>query len=121
MSDTERHVILKWLTRTEMIQKWVVDIDKIIIEYGEMTLQWNDKIHGDGITFESNGNVVNSNGKRGNAFINCLMNRHTFNSDLISFEYEVPQFKYAFDFGFVQASMDKETGNLKLIKLVLKI
>ena len=38
MSEPERQVILKWMTRTEMVRKWVIDIDKIIIEYGDMTL-----------------------------------------------------------------------------------
>ena len=114
MSEPERQVILKWMTRTEMVRKWVIDIDKIIIEYGDVPLHWNEKIHGRGITFKSNANEVNSNGNNAIAFVDFVINRHTITSDLFSFEYEFPQFKHAFEFGFVQGSMDKDTGEIQI-------
>ena len=40
-----------------------------------MTLKWSENIHGNGITFKSNGEGANSNGKEGIAFIDCLINR----------------------------------------------
>ena len=43
-----------------------------------------------------------------------MINRHTITSDLFSFQYEFPQFKCGFDFGFVQGSIDKDTGEIQI-------